>query len=176
VSLATAVLVSAAVLAAATVWATLRIVEALRESRRDGERTRIVQLLATFGPAVHTANADPRALLSWLPVARAARTVLPDEFAALDRAAGRSFPFSREQTEAAHAAWTTSWLTWERQHDADYRLKAQTLAEALGADAASSLGRSRLEAIEREKVERYQQRYEEYTRVAKALQRLESGS
>jgi len=154
------------------VWATLKIVAAIHEQRRSAERDRLAHLLATFGPGMSAASSDPRALLVWHPLAQTARGVLPEEFAALDRATGRTFPFSKEQIEAAHAAWTTSWLAWERAHDAECKLKAQSLTDALGADAATALGRSKMEALEREKVERYQQRYEEYTRVAKALQRL----
>ena len=43
-----------------------------------------------------------------------------------------------------------------------------------GADA--TVGRARAEALEREKLALYQRRYEEYTRVAKALQTLATAS
>ena len=42
----------------------------------------------------------------------------------------------------------------------------------MGANLATPYGRARLEAVEREKLDRYQQRYEEYTRVSKALKTL----
>jgi hypothetical protein len=176
VGVTAAILVCGGGLLAVAVWATRQVVEALREVRRDSQRTRIAQLLSTFTPALEAATSDPRALLTWYPVAQAARAALPEEFAALDRAADRPFPFSREQTEAAHAAWTAAWLTWEQSHDAEYKLKARALGEALGVEAATVSGRLKLEAVERERVERYQQRYTEYTRVAKALQRLSAGS
>ena len=118
---------------------------------------------------------DPRALLVWAPLAQTSRALFPAEFTALDVAAGRTFPFSVEQIEAAHAKWTAGWLSWELSHDAEYKLKVQTLADLLGPEAGSALGRARLAAVEREKIARYQERYEEYTRVAKALQRLEPG-
>lgn len=169
---AAAILLSAFGLAAAAVWAVSRLVAAVRASQREAARTRLAQLLAIFAPGVAAAAADPRALLVWHPLAQAARAILPDDFVALDRGAGRTFPFGRDHVEAAHAAWTASWLAWERSHDAEYKLKAQALAESLGPNAATALGRSKLEAVEREKVERYQRRYEEYTKVAKALQRL----
>lgn len=172
--LTAAVVASALVLAAAVVRASSGIVAAMETSRRDAERERIARLLSLFAPGIAAAQEDPRRLLVWQPLAQTARTLLPEEFAALDRAAGRPFPFSREQIEAAHAAWTASWLAWEHAHDAEYKLKAKSLVESLGSAATSTLGRSKLEAIEREKVERYQQRYEEYTRIAKALQRLSS--
>ncbi|MGE0703153.1 MAG: hypothetical protein AB7F99_07230 [Vicinamibacterales bacterium] len=174
--LTAAILACGIAVLAVVAWATARLVAVLEGLRRDAERSRIAQLLALFTPAVATAASDARALLIWYPVAHAARVALPEEFAALDRAMGRSFPFSREQTDAAHASWTSAWLAWERSHDAEYKLKAQSLAESLGEGVTSALGRSKLEAVERERVERYQQRYEEYTRVAKALQRLGAGS
>ncbi len=174
--LTAAILASGLGVLAALVWAASRLVAVLEGLQRDAQRGRIAQLLSLFTPAVATAASDPRELLTWYPVAQAARAALPEEFAAIDRAMGRPFPFSLEQTEAAHSAWTSAWLAWERAHDAEYKLKAQSLTESLGQGVPSTLGRSKLEAVERERVERYQQRYEEYTRVAKALHRLSAGS
>jgi hypothetical protein len=76
--------------------------------------------------------------------------------------------------QAAHARCTADWLAWERSHDAEYKLRAAALEQALAAASESEkpLARARLDAIEREKLERYQQRYEEYIRTAKALQAL----
>jgi hypothetical protein len=172
VGLIAAVLVCGVALAGVMAWAAAKVLAAFQQTRRDAERSRLAQLVAAFGPGAAAAANDPHALLVWFPLAQTARGVLPEEFAMLDKAAGRTFPFSREQVEAAHAAWTASWLAWERAHDAEYKLKVQALAESLGSEASTLLGRSRLDALEREKVERYQQRYEEYTRIAKALQRL----
>ena len=73
---------------------------------------------------------------------------------------------------AAHARWTADWLAWERTHDADYKLKAAVLQEALAEGGDAAVGRARTEALEREKLALYQRRYEEYARVAKALQTL----
>jgi hypothetical protein len=42
----------------------------------------------------------------------------------------------------------------------------------LAADGAAGIGRARLDAIEREKLDLYQRRYAEYVRTAKALQTL----
>ena len=114
----------------------------------------------------------PRALLEWQPLARAARELFPEEFAALDRAAGAAFPFSAEAIQAAHARWTAEWLGWERSHDAEYKVKAAAVERELAASGGSPIVRARLEAVEREKLERYQRRYEEYVRTAKALQAL----
>ena len=51
----------------------------------------------------------------------------------------------------------------------DCGLKSASIEEELGPRINSPYGRTRLEAVEREKLERYQRRYEEYTRVSKAL-------
>ena len=125
-----------------------------------------------FAPGIVSAAADPRALLAWQRLAITARTLFPEDFAALDGAAGAAFPFSVEQIQQAHARWTADWLSWERAHDADSKLRAALLADELGERAATPHGRLRLDALEREKLDRYQQRYEEYTRIARALQAL----
>jgi hypothetical protein len=53
-------------------------------------------------------------------------------------------------------------------------LKASSLQEELTrtGEVATPLGRARVAALEREKLERYQDRYQEYIRAAKALQAL----
>ena len=118
------------------------------------------------------AAGDPRALLAWHPIVTAARTLYPQDFAAIDRAFGSVFPFGPEQIERAHARWTADWLAWERRHDAECKLKAATVEHELGESVNSGFGRARLDAVEREKLDQYQHRYEEYTRVAKGLQAL----
>src|SRR5262249_2207187 len=131
-----------------------------------------LDVFAVFAPAAHAATDDPRAVLVWEPLARTARTLFPTEFAELDRAAGAPFPLGRERIEAAHAQWTSDWLTWEAAHDAEFRAKAAPLQEELDGGQSSPSMRARLEAVDREKLERYQRRYQEYVRVAKALQQL----
>lgn len=113
-------------------------------------------------------------MLTWQPLAATARQIFPDEFAALDKAAGGAFPFSDEQIHAAHARWTADWLAWERSHDAEYKLKALLVEQELGDTLASAGGRARIDAIERDKLDQYQRRYEEYTRIARGLQALVS--
>jgi len=127
-----------------------------------------------FAPGVAATQADPRAFLTWQPLAKAARQLSPDEFARLDAAAGGTFPFTSEQLQAAHAQWTADWLAWERTHDAEYKLKAAAAEHELAASDGSPIMRARLEAVEREKLDLYQRRYQEYVRVAKALQTLGS--
>jgi hypothetical protein len=51
-------------------------------------------------------------------------------------------------------------------------LKAAAIEEELGERTASPYGRARLDAVERDKLERYQRRYEEYTRTSRGLQAL----
>lgn len=169
------ILISALIVAAAVIWSGVRVAQAM--SRPAGAPdSRTAEVLALFAPGIAAARSDPRALLVWQPLASIARKLFPAEFAAIEAAAGASFPFTSEQIQAAHARWSADWLAWERTHDGEYKLRAAAAHEELGERAASVYGRSRLEAIEREKLERYQQRYEEYTRVSKALQALIGGT
>ncbi len=142
--------------------------------REQARRTRILSILTLFRPGLDAAQGDPRALLVWQPLARSARTLFPDEFAELDRATGTTFPFGVERLQAAHARWTADWLAWERAHDAEYKRKAAAAQESIasGERAAGLVSRAQLEAIEQEKLQLYQRRYEEYVRVARALQVL----
>ena len=163
--------IAAAIVAAAIVWAAHALVSELRAVRTEATRTRTLAVLQTFSAGIAAAHTDPRALITWVPLARAARQLLPAEFALLDAAAGGSFPFSAERIQAAHAQWTAEWLAWERTHDAEYKLKAVVLERELAA-GESAIARARLEAVEREKLDLYQRRYQEYVQVAKALQSL----
>jgi hypothetical protein len=162
---------AAIVVAAAVLWAARALSAELKAARDEAARSRALALLQTFSTGVAAAHADPRALITWVPLARAARRLLPAEFALLDAAAGASFPFSVEEIQAAHARWTADWLAWERMHDAEYKLKAVVLERELAA-GGSDVARGRLEAVEREKLDLYQRRYQEYVQVAKALQSL----
>ncbi len=162
-------------LAAALVWCAGRVSRSVDALVDEERQSRIVTLLALLAPGVAAAQNDPRAMLVWAPIASAARQLFPREFSALDRSVGGTFPFAPAQLEAAHARWTTDWLAWERTHDSEYKLKAATLEAEVAGDS-SPVARGRLAAVEREKLERYQQRYEEYVRVAKALQALQTVS
>ena len=165
----------AVVVAAALVVITRLIAHARRHEAARGHRAqaaRRLQLLQLFARGVTAAAEDPRALLTWQPLASTARAMFPEDFAELDRAAGATFPFSRDQIEAAHARWSTDWLAWERTHDTEYKLKAATAEQELRASPGSSVLRARVDSVEQEKLESYQRRYEEYTRVSKALKNL----
>ncbi len=147
-----------------TLW---RIGDRLERQRHD---TLIQHLLATFAPASAAVLQDPRQLLAWYPLAQTSRKLFPDAFKELDQAAGGVFPFTKQQLQAAHARCSSEWLAWERAHDAEVSLKtAQVQDEIDRAGQASPLLRTRLAAIEQQKLERYQQRYEEYIKTAKAL-------
>lgn len=153
-------------------WALWRLVAAVCLARHEESRDRTLRLLALFAPGVAAAAEDPRALLSWQAIAVTARSLFPGESSALDRACGARFPFSAEQIQSAHARWTAEWLAWEQTHDSEYKLKAAEIEATLRVSQAPSLDRARLEAVERQKLDRYQRRYEEYVRVGKALQAL----
>jgi len=165
--IAAALLVSAAILAAA-----FRIATAVQASRPDPTRARALELMAMFAPALSAAAGDPRAVLVWQPLARMARQMCPEAFALIEQAAGGAFPFSRDRLESAHAQWTADWLAWERSHDGEYKLRAAVVEQEIAAAGASAVLRARLDAVESERLDLYQRRYQEYVRVAKALQAL----
>src|SRR4051812_20241126 len=108
----------------AIIWGVVRLVNALAEIQSQRAQSRPLELLALFAPAVVQAAGDPRAIIAWHPVAATARSLYPNDFAALDRAAGVRFPFHDEQIHNAHARWTADWLAWEYAHDGAYKLKA----------------------------------------------------
>lgn len=160
------ILVAVAVLVLAyTAW---RIRETLEHTRRDAA---IQQMLALFGPAAAAIKQDPKQLLVWYPLAQNSRRLFPDIFAALDKAFAGSFPFTKEQLQAAHARCSTEWLAWERAHDAEFSLKAAQVEDEItrAGGQLSPLHRTRLAALDQEKLERYQRRYEDYIKTAKAL-------
>jgi hypothetical protein len=172
-------LIVAATLAIAAViyWVAHQILAEIKAAREEAARTRALSLLQLSAPGIGASAHDPKALLVWQPLARTARQLFPAELATLDGAAGGTFPFTKEQLQTAHAEWTAEWLAWERAHDAEYKLKAAAVDHELAAAGATSataspMLRARLDAIEREKLDLYQRRYQEYVHVAKALQAL----
>lgn len=165
------ILLAALIVAGVVYWTTQQMIAEMKAAHVEAARARAVALMQMFAPAIAAATSDPRALLVWHPLAQTARKIFPVEFSTLDTAAGGTFPFSRQQVQAAHARWTADWLAWERTHDAEYKLKAAEAEHAVNADASPVL-RARLDAVEREKLDTYQRRYQEYVTVAKALQAL----
>jgi hypothetical protein len=170
--MAAALVVAAVVVAGAAVWGARMIAGEIRAAREAAARGRALELLELFTPAIAAAQADPRALIGWQPLARIARALCPEACAELDRAAGGTFPFTDAQIQAAHAQWTADWLAWERTHDGEFKLKAAVAEQEIAASGGSQVMRARLDAVEREKLDLYQRRYAEYVRVAKALQAL----
>jgi hypothetical protein len=167
-----AIFLAALVVALAVGVAATQLVAELRRGRQEEQRSRELSLTGLFAPAIASALVEPRVLLTWQPLAKTLRARFADEFAALDAASGSTFPFNKDLLSSAHARWTTDWLAWEKAHDATYKLKALVARQELSVDAGSDLGRATLEAVEREKLELYQRRYEEYVRVGKALHAL----
>ena len=165
-------LVAALIVAGAIWWGVQQIVGEMREARGEAVRARTLALVELFAPAIGAAQADPRALLAWQPLVKVARQLFPAECAALDGAAGSTFPFTSSHAEAAHAQWTADWLAWERTHDAEYKLKAAAAEQELVASGGAATHRARLDAIESEKLDLYQRRYAEYVRISKALKIL----
>jgi hypothetical protein len=141
---------------------------ALRERRRDAQ---VLGLLATFGPVMERAHTEPRTLLTWHPLAVAARQSFPEAFASLDGDGAHRFPFGSALLETAHATWTADWLTWEGEHDAEFRRRAAML-EAKSGDTDPRDIRAGHDLLEREQLERYQRQYETYVKVSKALAAL----
>jgi hypothetical protein len=170
----TVLLLVVAIGVAATATGVWRLAGAMEKQRQAGI---IQQQMATFAPAAAAVQQDPRQLLVWYPLAQTSRKLFPGAFAELDRAAGGPFPFTKDQLLAAHAKCTSDWLAWERAHDAEFSVKAAEVQNEIdragqSASLASPLLRTRLAAIEQQKLERYQQRYEEYIKTAKALAAL----
>lgn len=153
---------------AALAYLLWRIAVEIDRQRREAT---LRHLFATFAAAAAAAQQDPKQLVVWHPLAQTSRKLFPDAFAALDAAAGAAFPFSKEQLKAAHARCSADWLAWERAHDAEYAVKAAQVQDEIdrAEGPASPLLRTRLAAIEQQKLERYQQRYEEYIKTAKSL-------
>lgn len=160
-----------ALLCGALVYAVWRLRGELHERRREAT---LQQMLATFAPAAAASQHDPKQLVVWYSLAQTSRKLFPDAFKELDAAAGGAFPFTKEHLKAAHARCTSDWLAWERAHDAEYSLKTAQVQDDIdrAQGPASPLLRTRLAALEQQKLERYQQRYEEYIKTAKALATL----
>ena len=148
---------------------------ALIEMRRRRRDEILTSLLATFGPAVARVQVEPRELVAWANVAKTARALFPDAFQELDMARGARFPFPEAVIEATHARWTAQWLAWEREHDLEYKGKAIQVEADLESGSVEQTPRlqRRLASIEQEKLQRYQERYEEYVRVGKAMSELD---
>ena len=147
----------------------------VREIRRHRRAQLLTALLAMFGPVAARAQTEPRQLVAWGDIAATARALFPDLFRDLDAACGGRFPFSAELIKRSHDRWTAEWLAWEREHDLEYKIRSDRVEAELAraeADEVSNL-RAQLSAIEQEKLQRYQERYEDYVLLGKAIAELE---
>ena len=164
-----------ALVATLTVVVVVVAERARREHRRQHGERLIALLLASVGPAV--ARADGRELLGWRRVAAALRGLLPEAVREIERRSGESFPFPRKVVEDAHARWTAEWLAWERAHDIRFRQRTSALEAELreSGESGTASGQARLAALDDEKLQAYQRRYEEHVRVGRELEALAGG-
>ena len=156
----------------ALIGAVLFVAERARWDRRRQHRERLAAMLLTsLAPAA--ARSEPRDLLAWRGAADSARRLFPDAVGAIERQTGESFPFPHEVVDDAHARWTADWLAWERRHDADFKQRATALdAELQAAGDNPTVVRTRLAALDDQKLQAYQERYEEYVRIGNGLAAL----
>ena len=161
-----------ALVATLTVVVLIVAERARRDRRRQHREQLMALLLASVGPAV--ARADGPELLGWRRVAAMLRGLLPEAVRAIEHRTGEPFPFPREVVEDAHARWTADWLAWERAHDIRFRQRTSALETELRerGESGTASGQARLAALDDEKLQDYQRRYEEYVRVGKELATL----
>ena len=152
----------------AVVWGA----ERARRDRRRQHRERVAAVLLTsLAPAA--VRGEPRDLLAWRSAADNVRRMFPDAVDAIERQTGEMFPFSRAVVDDAHARWTAEWLAWERRHDVEFKQRASALEAELSAAGGDTVAaRARVAALEDEKLQAYQQRYEEYVRIGNGLTAL----
>lgn len=144
---------------------------ARRDRWRQHEERLAAVLLTTLAPTA--ARGEPRDLLAWRATADAARRMFPDAVGDIERRTGEAFPFSHDVIDDAHARWTAEWLAWERRHDIEFKERASALqGELRDTGSNTPAARARLAALEDEKLQAYQQRYEEYVRVGNGLTAL----
>jgi hypothetical protein len=148
-----------------------------RRVRKQEHKDQLMVVLLT-GSAAAVARAEPRELLAWQAAADVVRRLFPDAIADIESKGGESFPIPRKVVEAAHTKWTAEWLAWERQHDADFRKRTSVLQAELEATGHEHTpdGHARIAALEGEKLQSYQRRYEEYVQIGKGLTGLLDGN
>ena len=148
-----------------------------RRVRKQEHQEQLMAMLLT-GSAAAIARAEPRELLAWQATAMTARRLFPDVVAAIESKGGEDFPIPKKIIEDAHAKWTAEWLAWERHHDADFRKRTSVLEAELQAAGQEHTpdGHARIAALEDEKLQSYQRRYEEYVQVGKKLTDLLDGN
>lgn len=148
-----------------------------RRVRKQEHQEQLMAVLLT-GSAAAIARAEPRELLAWQATAKTARRLFPDIVAEIESKGGESFPIPIKVMEDAHAKWTAEWLAWECHHDADFRKRSSVLEAELqrAGQEHTPDGHARIAALEDEKLQSYQRRYEEYVQVGKKLTDLLDGN
>ena len=148
-----------------------------RRVRKQEHNDQLMVVLLT-GAAAAVGRAEPRELLAWHATADVVKRIFPEVIADIESKGGESFPIPRKVLEDTHAKWTAEWLAWERQHDADFRKRTSVLQAELEATGHEHTpdGHARMAALEDEKLQSYQQRYEEYVLVGKGLTGLLDGN
>lgn len=146
----------------------------LRFDQQRQHEERLTAFLVTAIPPLIPTN-DPRAILGWANSFDTIRRLFPVVIKRIEQVSGRSFPISDDFIEAAHARCTAEWLAWERKHNAEYQEKTALLDADIGATdrMADPEIRARSARLEDEKLQSYQQRYEEYVSIGKALAELQ---
>ena len=148
-----------------------------RRVRKQEHKEQLMAVLLTASAAA-IARAEPRELLAWQSTAKTVRTLFPDVVAELESKGGESFPIPKKVAEDAHAKWTAEWLAGESHHDVEFRKRTSVLEAELkaGGHEHSPDGHARIAALEDEKLQSYQRRYEEYVQVGKGLTDLLDGN
>ena len=148
-----------------------------RRVRKQEHKEQLMAVLLTASAAA-IARAEPRELLAWQSTAKTVRRLFPDVVAELESKGGESFPIPKKVAEDAHAKWTAEWLAWESHHDVEFRKRTSVLEAELkaGGHEHSPDGHARIAALEDEKLQSYQRRYEEYVQVGKGLTDLLDGN
>ena len=150
------------------------VVLLLRFDQQRQHEERLTAFLVAAIPPLLPTN-DPRVILGWANSFNTIRKLFPVTIKRIEQISGRSFPISDDFIDAAHARCTAEWLAWERKHNAEYQEKTALLEADIAATdrMADPEIRAKYARLEDEKLQSYQQRYEEYVSIGKALAELQ---
>ena len=148
------------------------------QTRRAREERLVLEILKLFKTARIDGKADPQSLVAWSELGGISRRLFPSAFERLDRATEGRFPFSDKFIEETHSRWTSEWLSWEQQHDREYKGKAMAIESQLKSvqDQEKDVFLQRLDFVNSEKLQTYQSRYEIYVKVGKSIAGLKSSN
>ena len=139
------------------------------DQQRQHEEQLAAHLVTVIPPSL--ATSDPRVILGWANSFGVVRRLFPMAIQRIEHVSGGPFPVSNAIIEQVHARWTTDWLAWERNHNAEFQEKSAALEAEAGTTGrmVDPDIRARSARLEDEKLQTYQQRYEEYVSIGKAL-------